>query len=233
MYVDFDGVLAEAISVIGASGDDEVAKNFGRQWIWRCVTDFPVSEDNIKVCRIDVKNLLLKKPSEMQRFLEVALYDVNDNFIPHVFHTGQKRIYPNVESYSYNVVLNEGEDDEETVTYTAPVDLSEDRNSFVLGTNGSNVSYAQVRYFAYPLDNNGLPMIREEEVLACVYFVRFMWSLRKNDNQSEIRNNELLYKQEADRVRAKRKSMDFSNEKRKQIAASLNRMLPNFNRSRF
>lgn len=234
MYVELDAVVAEAISVIGLSGDDELAKNFCQQWVWRAATSFPVTDDMIEVSKVDMKNLIIRKPTNAKRILDVALYDASDNLVPHVFHAGKKRIYPDVESYSYKVVTDEGTDDEEETTYYLPVDLSEDDRAFYVGTNGENsVSYAQIRYFTYPLDKDGMPLIREEDVLTCVYFCRFMWSLRKNENQSEIRQNELMYKQEADRARAMRKSADLSNEKRKAIAATFNRMIPNFNRGRY
>lgn len=234
MYVSLDTVVAEAISIIGLSGDDELAKNFARQFAWRAVLDLPITDDHLKVAKIYPKNLILKKPTDLRRALEVALYDANDCLIPHQYHSGKQRIYPDIESISYSVVTDEGTDDEETVTYYAPVDLSEDANAYYLGTNaGDSVAYAKVRYFAYPLDSTGYPMIKEEAVLTCMYFIRFMWSLRKGENQSEIANNERLYKMEADRCRARLKSFDMSEETRKAIAASMNRMLPNFNRSRF
>lgn len=234
MYVSLDSVVSEAISVIGLSGDDELAKNFCRQWVWRCASTFPITDDMIEVSKVDMKNLIIKKPTSAKRVLEIALYDANDCYIPHIHHSGKKRIYPNVEDYSYTVTTNEGTDDEETTTYYGPVDLSEDDKAFYIGTNGENsVSYAQIRYFKYPLDTDGMPLIREEDVQTCVYFCRFMWSLRKNENQSEIQQNERMYKQESDIARARRKSADISNETRKRIASDLNRLIPNFNRSRF
>lgn len=227
-FVEFDSVVAEAIAILGLSGDDDLAKNFCRTFVWRFVIDLPITDDAIKVTKIYPKNLILKKPVDMRRPLEVALYDVADCLIPHKFHSGRERIYPNTEEYSYNVTTNE-----ETTTYYAPVDLSEDGTSYYLGTNAGDVAYAKVRYFGYPLGKDGLPMIREEAVMGAMLFCKYMWSMRKNENQSEVANNERMYKMEADRCRARLKSFDMSEETRKAIAASLNRMLPNFNRSRF
>lgn len=229
MYASLDAVVAEAISVIGLSGDDELAKNFCRQWVWRAASTFPVTDDMIEVCSVDMKNLIIKKPTNCKKALDVALYDANDNYIPHKFHAGKKRIYPDTEQYGYTLTV-----DGEESTYYMPVDLSEDDKAYYVGTTGEGiVSYAKIRFFSYPLDKDGMPLIREEDVLTCVYFCRFMWSLRKNENQSEIRQNEIMYKQESDIARARRKSADISNETRKEIAKSLNRMLPNFNRSRY
>lgn len=226
-YVPLESVVAEAISVIGVGSDEETMKNFARQWIWRAAIDLPVTEDNIKVCTILVKNMMMKKPDDMRRFMEIALFDSAGEYIPHVFHAGKKRIYPDTRIFPA-AVINTSND-----PVCVPVDLSEDEYAFYLGTNGSAVYQGVVRYFAYPLDSSGMPMIREDDVLTCVYFVKFMASLRKNDNRSEIQQNELLYKQEADRARAKRKASDLSVDKMKTIAAAFNRMIPSFNRSKF
>ena len=231
-YISFDEVVSESILTIGLSGDDELAKNIARTFIWRGLQKLGSSDDQLEVCQADAKNLLIKKP-KMKRFEAIALFDVNDNFIPHIFHSGVKRIYPNTESYSYNVVTDEGTDDEETTTYYAPVDLSENRNSFVIGTNGTNVAYALIRYWGYPLDANGLPLIQECEVEALTLYVRFKWSQRKNENQSEIAANKMDWMQAADWTIAHKKSVDNHGERKKQQAALLNRMIPNFNRSRY
>jgi hypothetical protein len=232
-YVTLDSVVSEGLSIIGLSGDDELAKNFARMWAWRAVIDMPITDDTIKVAKVYPKNLILKKPQDMRRALEVALYDASDCLIPHCFSSGKTRIYPNVEQYSYTVTTDAGTADQETTTYYLPVDLSEDAYAYYLGTNALNtVAYAQIRYFGYPLDKDGFPMIREEAVQACMYYIRLNWSLRKNENQSEIANNRLMYQQESDRCRARLKSLDMSEENRKEIAALMNRMLPNFNRSR-
>lgn len=225
-YVNLDSVIAEAISVVGVGVDEELMAGFARQWVWTAVCDLPVTEDNIKVCEITNKNFTLKKPDDMRRFLEIALYDSSDRYIPHVFHAGKKRIYPD---YRIFPAATNNPDHVNCV----PVDLSEDQFAFYIGSNGTTVSYAKVRYFAYPLDKDGMPLIRQDDVLTCIYYVRFMASLRKNDNRSEIQQNELLYKAEADRARAKRKSQDLSTDKLKTISGVMNRMIPSFSKSVF
>lgn len=231
-YIELDTVVARALTIVGLSGDDEVVKNLAREWVWLSILDLPITNDHLKSTKIYPKNLIIKKPADYRRGLDIALYDVSDCLIPHNFHSGKSRIYPDTEQFSYDVVMNEGTDDEETVTYYVPVDLSEDKNAFYLGTTGSNVAYALVRYYSYPIGTDNLPMIPEEASMTCMYFVRYMHSLRKNENQSEIANNERLYKIESDRCRARMKSFEMSDEHRKAIAALMNRMMPNFNRSR-
>ena len=231
-YIEIDTVVSRALTIIGLSGDDEVVKNLAREWVWLAVLDLPITNDALKVTKIYPKNLILRKPSDFRRGVDVALYDASDCLIPHKFHSGRERIYPNVEEYSYSVTT--GTDDEQTTTYYAPVDLSESKEAYYLGTNaGDNVAYAKVRYFSYPVDSTGFPMIPEEASETCMFYVRWMHSLRKNENQSEIANNERIYKLTADRCRARMKSFEMSEETRKTIASLMNRMLPNFNRSRF
>lgn len=232
-FVDFDEVVAECAAIIGYGEDEETVKNFCRQWIWGAKKKMSVSDNTIQVCQITAKNLLLPKPKNFKKLEEIALFDSSGNYLPHVFHQGTSRIYPNVDQFSYSVVLNEGEDDEETVTYYLPIDLSENKNSFVIGTNGTQVDYALVRYWPLPLDKNGLPEIYEHEVDACKAYCRYQWSQRKNENQSEIAQNRQTWKEECDWAKATTKSLDFSNEVRKRIGAITNRMIPNFNRSQF
>lgn len=225
-YVSIEGVVSEAISLVGDGTDKEVLKNFARQWIWRELIDLPVTDDNIKVCDIFAKNLILKKSGDMRKFIEIALYDVNNNYLPHVFYSGKKRIYPDTR------IIPAGQNTDNNPV-VVPVDLSEDEYGFYIGTNGSAVSYAKVRYYSYPLDKDGLPMIREEDVQTMVYRVRLNASLKKNDNRSEIDQNRQLYVIEADRARAKRKVSDKSTATMKTLGAIMNRMIPDFNRSNF
>jgi hypothetical protein len=226
-YVSLDSVVAEAMGVVGDGNDEQALKLLARQWVWRAVLKLPITEDNIKVCEITPKNLIIKKPSDMRCSMEIALYDSSGGFLKHAFHGGKKRIFPD------NRLFPAANGSDGTPTNCVPVDISEDEHGFYLGTNGENVAKAKVRYFAYPLDNEGMPLIREDDVLACVYFVRFQASLKKNDNRSAIAQNKDLSDQEFDITRAKRKSLSLSEDKKKTISATMNRMIPNFNRSTF
>lgn len=225
-YIDIDTVVARALTIVGASGDDEVLKNVAREWVWGALVDLPITDDAIKVTKVYPKNLIIKKPDDFRRGLDIALYDAADCFIPHAFHTGKGRIYPNTEQYAFT-----HEVDGQEVTHYIPVDLSEDAKCYYLGTNGAGVSYAKIRYYTYPVDAKGWPLIPEEASMTCMYFIRYMASLRRNENQSEIANNERLYKIESDRCRARLKAI--SGEGVKTIGSIFNRLIPNFNRSRF
>jgi hypothetical protein len=228
-YVNFDEVVAESIATIGADGNDEIAKQFARQFIWRGLSHLGDSQEIIAVDKIyPNNNLFIRKPKNLKKIIDMALYDSANNLLPHVWHTGKKRIYPQTDGILYTSTDSDGDEISE---FVGPIDISEDQYNFILGTNGASVAYAMVRYWQYPLDENGLPLIREDEVEALTMYVRWRWSLRKNENQSEIQANRMVWMQLADQCKAMKKSI--SNEQAKTIAANRNRMLPNFNRSKF
>ncbi|HYG02051.1 MAG TPA: hypothetical protein VD927_06365 [Chryseosolibacter sp.] len=226
---EFEEVIAEAVSTLGYLEDEEIAKNFARQWVYGAKKKLATSDQSIKVCEVPAKALLIKKPTDMKQLIEIALFDSASNFIPHAFHTGNSRIYPNVDQYSYTTAQGT---DEET-TYYLPVDLSETDTSFTLGTNATEVSYALIRYYPLPIDKDNIPVVYDHEVDAVCAYVRWKWSQRKNQNQSEIRQNKLDFMHECDWAIGKTKSLDFSNEVRKRIAMNFNRQIPNYNRSQF
>jgi hypothetical protein len=221
-YVDFEEVIAEAVTTIGAEGDDEIVKPFLRQIIYRGLQKLGDSELLLVDAKCYPKNLLIKKPKDYKKLDSIALYDSAGNLLPHVFHSG-KRIYPETEGTTY--VTEEGEE------FCGPIDISEDPHNFVIGTNGTAVNHALVRYWKFPLDSNGLPLIREDEVEALCLYCRWRWSQRKNANQSEIQQNSIEWKMAADQCKALKKSTN--SEQHKTVARLTNRMLPNFNRSRY
>lgn len=228
-YVDFQEVVAESISAIGADGNDETAKQFATQFIWRGLQSLGNSDERIAVCTITPKNLLAKKPKDLKQIIDVALYDANDNLLPHVWHTGKSRIYPQTDGVIYTSTNDDGESE---YTFYGPIDISEDQYNIIIGTNGGdNVASVKIRYWQYPIDANGLPIIREDEVEALILYVRYRWSMRQNLNQSEIRENRIAWMQAADQIKGLKKS--FNNEQAKTSARLLNRMIPNFNRSQF
>lgn len=210
-YVEMDEVVALARTMIGTS--DNADEPVFRQWVWEAMQDLGRSEDEIEVCMLKPKNFMAKKPDNCRNLIDLALYDANGNQFLHKYYPGKKRIYPQVPSFAVVTDAISGE----TTTTNRPmvVDVSEDRHNIILGSNGSEVAYMFIRYWSYPVDSKGQPMIREDEKMAIVYFIRYAWSLRKNDNRSEIDQNANQWYRESDRCRARKKNI--SNEAMKTI----------------
>jgi hypothetical protein len=221
-YVSLDEITSLARTFIGTSTEfDEILM---KQWAWEALQDVGIAEDSIEVCTLIPKNLIANKPENCRALIDVALYDANGNQFYHVFRAGKKRIYTDTNIGS---VINS--DTGEVIV--ARVDVSEDRNCIILGTNGADVASIMIRYFSYPIDAKGLPMIREDEKMAIVYFIRFAWAMRKNDNRSEIEQNRQMWLLESDRARARKKNI--TDEKVKTIIKSWMRLIPDFRFSKF
>lgn len=227
-YLPLNSVIAEAISI--TPDTDAADWAVARQWAVTAMMQLGTSEDEIEVCRIDAKNLVLMKPKDMRQCIEMALYDSSDCYIPHVFHAGKKRIYP--DNRYFPTATNTSTTNNNTqYLYLYPVDVSEDQQAFYLGTNATQVSYAMVRYYAYPLDENGLPMIRQDEKFAIMCYIRWAKSAKRNENQGEIAGNWMMWAAQHDRARAMKKKITV--DKGKTISREWMRLLPSFNYSKF
>lgn len=224
-YVELNAVIAEALSI--TPDTDAADWAMAKQWAVTALMQLGTGDDEIATCRINAKNLILPKPSDLRQYIEMALYDANGCYISHEFHSGKQRIYPDLRIFPTATNLNTGQ-----IVHIVPVDVSEDQIAFYLGTNGDQVAYALVRYFVYPLDENGLPMIREDEKFAIMTYIQWAKASKKGDNQSEIAMKWQMWTRQHDMARARKKS-GMSNDLHKTIARNWMRMIPDFNQSRF
>ncbi len=221
-YVSADEVIDTASSVIATATEQD--KAFMLQWLWEGLQQLGVSEEQIQVCTLIPKNCIAKKPADLRMLLDISLYDSQGLLIPSVFRSGKKRIYP-IQPPT-NVIVSDN------TIIPLWIDVSEDLNNIILGSNAANtVAVIGIRYFAYPLDAQGRPMVRQDETMALIYFLRFMWSLRKNDNRSEIDQNRNMWLLESDRTRAKKKMVP--QEELKTIARAWRSLIPNLNDNQF
>jgi hypothetical protein len=190
--------------------------------------DLGLSDEDVKTVVLYPKNGLAKKPEDMRSMIDLSLYDSSGNQLTHKFHTGGKRIYEDQRLYDAYGITTGG------IVNEIPVDVSEDRWNIVLGTNGDHVYSIILRYFSYPIDpENGLPLIREDETMALLYFIRFMWAMRKDDNRSEIAEKQRMWYMESDRVKARKKMESLSPEKAKAIMRNWMRMIPSYNMQQY
>lgn len=225
-YIELNSVIAEALSI--TPDTDASDWSMARQWAVTAMMQLGTGEEEIVVCRIDAKNLILPKPADLRQYIEMALYDINGHYISHEFHAGKYRIYPDLRIFPTATNLSTGQ-----IVHIVPVDVSEDQSNFYLGTNGNQVAYALVRYFAYPIDSNGLPMIREDEKFAIMTYIQWAKASKTGENQSEIAMKWQNWARQHDMARARKKSTDMSNDKHKTIARNWMRIIPDFSQSRF
>lgn len=216
-YVSIDTVIARAQTTIPQA--DTMDKNIWREWVWMGLQDLGISDEDVKSVVLYPHEGLAKKPTDMRVMLDLNLYDSAGNQLSHRFRTGGYRLY---------------DDTRIQTIIPIPVDVSEDRWNIILGTNGDDVAKIVIRYFSYPIDpETNLPLIREDETMALVYFIRFMWAMRKDDNRSEIAEKQRMWYMESDRIRARKKMESLTPEKAKTIMKNWMRLIPDFNMERY
>lgn len=218
-YVDIDTVIARAETVIPKATTED--KAVWREWTWMSLQDLGISDEDIKSATLYPKNGLCKKPDDFRVLVDLVCVDSSNAQLTHKFRTKGHRLYYDIRNL---LQMSSG----------IPVDVSEDRFNFILGTNASEVAAVNIRYFSYPIDKKtGMPMIREDEVMAIIYFIRYMWAMRKDDNRSEIQEKQVAWFRESDRVRAKKKMTSLTEEKAKSIGKSWMRHIPDFDLQRY
>lgn len=194
-FVPINQVTALTMSTIGTATDED--RLLFRQWCAEGFRDIGSQRDWIKVCQLENKEGSFRKPEEMASVIDIALYDDNDNEIwfQYMPDTGGQ-IHNN--RFAVNDVVIQ-----EQVCNT--VYLSEDAWYFNLSSGSDHVTKAKIRYFAIPTDANGDLLIPDTYTLPLTMFCRWMWSLRKNDNRSEIDQNYGFWVRERDKVRGRMK----------------------------
>lgn len=213
-YLSIDEIVATAETVIPKATTED--KLIWRNWTWLALQDLGISDEDIKSATLYPKNGLCKKPDDFRVLVDLVCVDSANAQLVHKFRTKGHRLY-----YDTRNDLQ--------ITSGIPVDVSEDRFNFILGTNADDVAALNIRYFAYPIDKKtGLPMIREDEVMAIIYFIRYMWAMRKDDNRSEIQEKQVAWFRESDRVRARKKMTSLTEEKAKSIGKSWMRLIPSW-----
>jgi len=221
-YVSIDEVVAMAQTVIKTS--DNYDRNIYRQWCYNALLDLGLADDEIKVCEIIPHNSIALLPPDCRQIIEVSLFNSAGCQLLHKYRTGTRRMYTNK-----NLIpsATAGTTDE-AINNSLPVDVSNDATNIYLGTNGDNVSTIGIRYFAYPIDQNGAPKVRDEDTMACVYFIRYMTALREDDNRSKIAQDQMNWFRESDRARARKKMASMTPDKARSIMMSMMKVVPNF-----
>jgi hypothetical protein len=166
-FMNIDEVVAHAESVI--EDTDDRARVLFRQWAWLGEKQLGFGAANEETKDIVAEDLSVRKPSNMASAIDIALYDSAGAEYQYKYQFGNHRIHVN-----------------NSTSAQAKIDLSEDSYYYHLGTNASGITYAKLRYYAYPIDDENNPMFPNHHILALMMFIRWMWEVRKNNNQSAI-----------------------------------------------
>lgn len=178
----------------GATDED---KTIFLQWLGLGLRDIGPQSDWVKTCELFPKNNVFVKPKDMVYVIDIALYDSQGAEIRYNFQPSKgSRIHLDRFQIFDNILQG---------AITTRVDLSEDAHQFFLGTNGNAIHHALIRYFAMAVDDDGFPLIPEVDVFPLMMFCRYMWALKKGDNQSEIQLSKQTWYEERDRAKGRAK----------------------------
>lgn len=213
---------AFAMSTIATATDED--RNIFGAWICESIKIIGPNRQWLQECILYPEDGSMRKPREMSNVVDIALYDSSNCELIFTYHPDTpSRIH--IDRFQIHDI---------TVQNQAfnRIDLSEDAFYFNLGDPQNRVSYAKIRYFAIPTDGNGDLLIPDLYRLPLAIFCRYMWSMRKNDNRSEIDQNYSMWLKESDRVRGRMK-MPNQLEARAIASAWLNlfntaKLFPNF-----
>lgn len=166
-FINLDAVIATAKSIIGEA--DELDRSLFRQWVWLALKEIGPTNDHVDVCTLPVHNLRLKKPSDYFKPIDIALFTANDSEVKYRYKG------PHAERIH-------NDSDNSLVYLTSAVDLSEDRDYFHLGSEARNlVTYAKLRYYQFPIDDQGNPLVPEEHELAVAFFIAYLFGVRMKE----------------------------------------------------
>jgi hypothetical protein len=217
-FLTLDEVVAEAATLIKGAGAEE--RLLMKQWAWRALRNIGPTADNVDIVTLYPENLVLRKPDDYSRSISIALYDASGNELLNNYRSGKYRIHQ-----SRNVFVKDGV---YRPQFDASISISEDENFYYLGSNGTNVAYAMLRYFKLPVDDQGNPVFGEHVVHAINMWILWYWAIREG---KDSREDEDRYK----RARAEARSVGKmpNGLLMKQVAKEWNSMIQQYNPDRF
>lgn len=176
-FVTMDQVVANSATLI--QDTDPKNRNIFKQWTYLAERQLGFSGEHVAAKKIYIDNLTIKKPLEYAVGIDLAIFDASDQEYKYHFRGWNKRIH-NESSLVYagtNSSLSAS---------VYEIGISEDPFYFYLDSTGSNISYANLKYYSYPIDERGDMLIPEHHLYAIMQFNYWMWQKRKGDNQAAI-----------------------------------------------
>lgn len=161
---------------------DTMDRAYFKEWVYLGLLDIGPTLDWFGECTLYPDTFTLKKPDGFHSAIDITLFDANGGELKSTYRGLGTRIHA-----SDNGLIN---DAMYAPTLGAPIDLSEDAYYFHLGSNSTQVSYAILKYWQFPFDENGDLLIPETDVLPLALFIRYMWYLRKDDKQGIVMGNQ-------------------------------------------
>jgi hypothetical protein len=179
-YVSIQESVANAMIALGLEQDEY--RNIFTDWAYEATRSIGVSEVNLKTEEIAISNGLASIPSDMAYPDQIALKKSgSDEFVYPIFNSSywqgipqSDQVYRTDQNYYINI---QGE-------------------SFVFSSDVSSDGFNRLvlRYWAFPIDQDGMPLIPEYYTRAVTTYIEFMHVKRmRMRNRQEIPMSEVDY----------------------------------------
>lgn len=183
-----DQVVANAMTIIKEA--DDMDRGIMKQWVYSALREIGPSNLNEKVVRMyPNEEGFLRKPDDLIWANDIALFNSSDTELHYKYRGANKRIHTAAES----------------VASYRPIDLGEDADFFILGSNRENVAYADLRYYSTPTDHEGKIQVPEHTVEPIKMYINYQWQMREARAQSAIESARFAWEDHRRRARGRNK----------------------------
>jgi hypothetical protein len=218
-YFTLDEVVAEAMTTIKLATDEE--KLYMKQWAYRALKEIGPGQNNIEVCTLYPENLVLRKPDNYYKAISIGLFDTANNEYKNSYRSGVARVHQSRNVYTQTGVY--------VPEFNSIITISEDEFFFYLSSEANAITYALLRYFKMPIDENGNLMFPEYSVEAVGTFIQYKWAQREEKGDWR----DYLQSWKASRAEARGRGKLPNGLLYKQLAKEWNSMIQKTNFDRF
>lgn len=156
MYKTLDEVAAEAMEVAGISDSRDIP--IIKHWIHRAVLEIGVFSTDIAHDLVPVIGFEIKKPCGFLSLIDIDVYDNNGALL---------RTF-----YSRDGLSSEDAPNTDSIV------IAEGSHSFLLSTDATEASKAEVKYYRIPTDEDGDILVLDGLVDACISYIEYMYTRR-------------------------------------------------------
>lgn len=184
-FLTIDEVVANASTLI--KNIEPKTRLLMKSWAYLGERRIGFSGLQINVEEVPVEDLIIRKPEYCAQPIDIALYDEQNNEYKYEFK-GQGKPIHSGNRYKWG-----------------KIDVHETPFDFRLGSNGSMISRAKIKFYAYPVDDNGDLMFPEHHLEALMFYIKWMYDMREGDIQS-ARDSNMNFEISASKARSRNKS---------------------------
>lgn len=177
-FLTIDEVVAEASSALPKATDEE--RVLMRQWAFR--TQYQIGFSKYNIMKSDkiylTTEFAIAKPDDLARTIDISLFNSLD-----------QEIRINYRGWGKSSDLDErtAQIHTDLRSIVTTLRVSEDADFFYVQdytTDDVCSDYAYIKYYGLPTDDSTppLPLIPQESAMACIMYVRWMLSIRRNES---------------------------------------------------